>query len=559
MKASNRVRFLLNGLAILSLLPLSCAPAAAPPPSPQPTTAPLKSETPLSKPAAAAPSPSPKPAAEQPRYGGVLAIAASVDPPSFDIHQETSISALEPTVSAYDGLVQYDLRTGEIVGDLAEKWEMSADGLTYTFTLRKDVKFHDGKPFSSEDVRYNLARQKDPPRNIRSARKEQFASVDKIEAPDANTVRIIMKQPYVAFMPQFATDGFVIYPKHVVEAKGDMKTTVLGTGPFKFKSYAPGVSVEFVKNPDYFMKGLPYLDGLTHYIIKDGATRFSAFRTGRVKLTGHFAQLTPSEAAITKAENPTLSIWRYPALQGPWYVFNGSRAPFNDVRVRQAAGMALDRQTAIKVLGEGEAKLGTFLPPGPWGLPEQDILKLPGYRQKDVDRAEAKKLLAEAGFPNGFKMTLTVRAVRLDQKAGEFLKDQLASVGIDATIEVAETAVYNQRTASGNFELGVQQVTFRINDPDELSRKFLTGADQNYGKWSSRRFDDLFAEQSRALDPAKRKALTRELDDILLKEWPSIFPYWGDSIIGSWPEVKNFAAPPGFYSSLRNTDLWLAK
>ncbi|MBI2910429.1 MAG: ABC transporter substrate-binding protein [Chloroflexi bacterium] len=554
-------RVFVTSLSVFGLLLASCAPAAAPTPKP---AAPVAKPTPAgaqptAAPKPAGPTPTAKTGAEQPRYGGILPIAASVDPPSFDIQQETTIAALEPTVSAYDNLVQYDLRTGNIVGDLAESWEMSADGLTYTFTLRKDVKFHDGKPLTSEDVRYNLARQKDPPRNIRSGRKEQFVSIDKIEAPNASTVKIVMKQAYVAFMPQFATDWFVIYPKHVVEAKGDMKKDIVGTGPFKFKSYSTGVTLELVKNPDYFMKGLPYLDGITHYIIRDGATRFSAFRTGRVKMTGHWAPLTPSEAATVKAESPNLVLWKYAALQGPWYNVNSSRAPFNDVRVRQAASMALDRQTAIKVLGEGEAKLGTFIPPGPWGLPEQDIIKLPGYRQKDIDRAEAKKILAEAGHPDGFKMILLVRAVRFDQKAGEFLKDQLATVGIDASIEVAETAVYNQRTASGNFQLGVQQNIWRINDPDELSRKFLTGADQNYGKWSSKRFDDLFAEQSRALDAAKRKAMTRELDDILLKEMPTIWPYWGDSIIGTWPEVRNFAAPPGLYSSMRNTDLWLAK
>lgn len=548
---------------VVALVLAGCSPTASPTakpvtPSIQPTVAatPASAATALASPAA-----TPKPqASAQPRTGGILPEAAAVDPPSFDIQQETVVATLEPIVPAYDGLLEYDLRTGKIVGDLAEKWDMSQDGLTYTFNLQKGVKFHDGSPFTAEDVRYNFERQKDPPKNIRSGRKEQFGSVSKIEAPDDNTVKITMSQPYVAFLPQLATDWFVIYPKKVVEAKGDMKTTVVGTGPFKFKNYGAGVSVELVKNPDYFRKGLPYLDGITHYIIKDAATRFSALRTGRVKLTGHWASLTPTEENTLKTENPDIKIWKYAALQCPWYNINSSKAPFNDVRVRQAVSLGFDRQAGLKVIGEGAGKLGTFLPPGPWGLSEQDLLKLPGYRQpKDADRAEAKKLLADAGYPNGFKMMLTVRAVRLDQKAGEFLKDQLASIGIDATIEVVETAVYNQRTASGNYQFAVQQNVWRINDPDDLSRKFFTNADQNYGKWSNKKFDDLFTEQSRTLDVAKRKDITRQLDDLLMQEWPSIWPYWGDGILASSPDLQNFAAPPGLYSSMRNTDLWLAK
>ncbi|MFH1485304.1 MAG: ABC transporter substrate-binding protein [Chloroflexota bacterium] len=568
-------RTLVSCLMAAGLLALACGPGAAPTATPKPAApAPAKAPTapsapkpaaPTAKPAApapkpAAPSPTPKPAAEQPRYGGILPTAASGDPPSFDLYQESTMSALEPISPCYDGLVEYDLRTWKIVGVLAEKWETSPDGLAYTFHLRKGLKWHDGKPFSSEDVRYGLERQKTPPKGIRSARKEQLIAVDKIETPDANTVKIAMKEPYSAFMAQFATDWFVVMPKHVIEAKGDMKKDVVGTGAFKLKAYGQGVSVELVKNPDYFTKGLPYLDGITHYIIKDGATRFSALRTGRVKMTGHWASLVPSEAATLKAEQPELVIWKFAALACPWHAINTKEPPFDDVRVRQAASLAYDRQAAIKVLAEGEAKVGTFLPPGEWGLPEAEVLKLPGYRQpKDADRAEAKKLLAEAGYPDGVEFKLLVRSVRLDKKAGEFMKDQLATVGIKANIEVMETAVYNTRTRGFNYQMGSQQNIWRINDPDELSRKFLTGSAQNYPQWSNKKFDDLFAEQSRTLDVAKRKAIARQMDDILLKEWPSIWPYWADAILCTWPEVKNFAAPPGHYSCMRLRDIWLAK
>ncbi|MBI2906070.1 MAG: ABC transporter substrate-binding protein [Chloroflexi bacterium] len=557
---TGRSRLFLSTLVIFGLI-AGCAPVAPAPSSQAPPTG-ARVEMPTAKPGAAiaAPSPSPKPAAEQPRYGGILTISASVDPVSLDIHQESTLASLEPIVSAYDGLIQHDLRTGQIIADLAEKWETTPDGMTHTFYLRKGVKWHDGTPFSTEDVRYSIERQMDPPRGVRSGRKEVFDFIERVETPNDSTVKILMKKPYVVFMAQFATDFFVIMPMHILKAKSQMKAEVLGTGPFKFKSYRPGIGVELVRNPDYFMKGFPYLDGITHYVIRDGSTRFAAFRTGRIKMTGHFAPMTASEVRVINADYPHLKTWRFAALQSPWHVFNTSRPPFNDVRVRQAVALGYDRQAAIKVIVEGAARLGTFVPPGEWGRPEDEVLKLPGLRQpKDADRAEAKRLLAEAGYPDGLKLPLLVRAVRQDQKAGELLKSQLATIGIDATIEVAETAVYNSRTQEGNFQLGTQRSVWKINDPDEWGRKLLSNASQNYARWNSKRFDDMFEEMNRSLDQAKRKAIVREMDDLLMREMPALWPFWGDDFLGTWPEVMNFASPPGVQSSMRLHDIWLSK
>ncbi|MBI2910480.1 MAG: ABC transporter substrate-binding protein [Chloroflexi bacterium] len=557
----------LSCLAVFGMLVWGCAPAAVPAPTPKTESAPAQPAAPTPKPgitpaaSPAAPVATPKTAADQPKYGGILTVSASADPAHFDIHQEGSRAILDVAASAYDNLVEYDLRTGNIVGVLAERWEMSPDGTVYTFYLREGVRFHDGKPLSSEDVRHSMERQMNPPKGIRSARQEQFEFVVTTETPDEKTVKIVMKQPYVAFMAQFAIDWFVIYPKHIVEAKGDMKRDVLGTGAFKFKSYTSGVSVEVVRNPDYFMKGLPYLDGVAHYIIKDGATRFSALRTGQVKMTGRFAPLTPSEAQKLKAEYPHVAVWRFPAFQSPSHPINVTNPPFSDVRVRRALSLAYDRQAAIRLLlGEGAARIGTFLPPGPWGLPEEEVAKLPGYRQpKDADRAEARRLLAEAAYPDGFTMNLLARALREDQQAAEYLRDQLATIGIKANIQVLETTVYNTHVRSGNFQIGSQGNAWRVNDPDDLSRKLLTGAAQNYSMWSVKKFDDLFFEQARTLDVAKRKAMVRELDGILLQEWPILWPYWADNFLASWLEVKNFSAPPSLAAATRNRDIWLAK
>ncbi|MFH1486369.1 MAG: ABC transporter substrate-binding protein, partial [Chloroflexota bacterium] len=515
---------------------------------------------PAATPKPAAPSPTPKAAVEQPRQGGILTISDAGDPPHFDLHQLTQIVALQPLAPCYNGLVQYDLlNPTEIIGDLAKEWELSPDGKTYTFRLNSGVKWHDGKPFTAEDARYSLERMKEPPKGVISVRKEQFIPVDRAEAPDESTVKVIMKYPYVSFMAQLATDWFLIFPKHVMEAKLDMKKEVVGTGPFKFKSYSPGTNLDVVKNPDYFVKGRPYLDGMTTYIIKDVATHFAAFRTGRIKMTGRSTgMLTPSHAEVIKKDHPDLRLWTYSVMQCPWFHFNAATPPFNDVRVRQAVSLAFDRQAAIKTIAQGMARIGTFMPPGEWSIPEAEVLKKPGYRQpKDADIAEAKKLLGEAGHSGGLKVQIVTRE---DQsKAAELMRAQLATIGIDVTIEMAERAVHSQKMQQHAYTFAVQSNVYRINDPDELSRKWLSEAAMNYGQWKNEKYDKLFVEQSQTLDVAKRKAIVRELDELLLQELPALLPYWADSLIGTWPEVKNVAAPGGMYSSLRCQDIWLAK
>ncbi|MBI2906283.1 MAG: ABC transporter substrate-binding protein [Chloroflexi bacterium] len=544
-------------LTVLGLLLAACAPAAAPQPSPAPKAA-APQPTQAAKPTA--PGATPKPSAAEPRYGGILSVSDAGDPPNYDIYQTSNIVALQPLAPAYNALVHYDLlEPTKIIGDLARDWELSPDGKTYTFRLQSGVKWHDGKPFTAEDARFSLELIKDPPRGFVSARKDNMLAVNKIEAPDSTTIKIVMKYPYLSFMAQFATDWFVITPKHVLEAKGDMKKDVVGTGPFKFKSYSPGSSLELVKNPDYFVKGRPYLDGITTYIIKDVATHFAAFRTGRIKLTGRSTgMLTASHAEVVQKDQPDLKLWRYSVMQSPWFHFNTTTAPFNDVRVRRAVALSFDRQAAIKTIAQGMATVSTFLPPGQWSIPAAEVLKLPGYRQpKDQDIADAKKLVADAGHAGGLKVSLLTRE---DQtKAAEFARAQVAAIGIDLTVETAERAVLDQRVSTQKYTFAVQSSVYRINDPDELSRKWLSDAAQNYGKWKSERFDKLFVEQSQTLDAAKRKAMVRELDQILLEEWPSILPYWSDSFVGSWPEVRNVGAPGGMYSSLRNQDIWLAK
>lgn len=550
------LRYISASLLASVLVLASCAPA-------QPAGAPSQSPSgpPGQAPAQATAAPKPSPVV-QPQRGGTLTISTGADVTDFDIHQNTSISLLQPLVPAYNMLVQYDPgNPSSIVGDLAESWSLSTDGLTYTFKLRPGITFHDGQPMTVDDVVYNMERMANPPKGVRSGRKEQFRTLDKIEKVNESTMRIVFKEPYGSFMAQFATDWFVIFPKSLLEKKGDMKKDVVGTGPFMLKSYTPGISLELVRYDKYFKKDMPYLDGVTTYIIKDQSTRFAAFRTGQVLMTGRiFAALSPSEAQTIEKDYPNLVLKRVPGLQGPWFVFNTKRKPFDDVRVRRAIFVALDRDAMLKVIGEGEGVVGGFLSPGEWTLSEKEMRQTAGYRiPKAADIAEAKKLLAEAGYPNGFDVPTGFVVRDLVRRPSEFFAGQLQPLGINMKLEVMETTAQSSRTAKRDFAITAQFNALRINDPDELFRKYITNADQAYGDYSDPEVDRLLVEQGRAFDPVKRRQLLLQLSQRLEETAPAISPYWENTTLGLWPQVRGFTPPPsGSYMLNRYENVWLA-
>ncbi len=227
----------------------------------------------------------PTPAVEAgPKRGGVLVYGFNADPPSFDIHQETAGGTTAIALPSYNNLIGYDpMDLTKIVGDLAENWEVKGGGAEYTFRLKKGVKWHDGAPLTSSDVKFTFERIGKPPTGMISPRKSYMADVVGIDVPDDATVTIRLKGPSASFLSLLAHPLLPIFSKKVVEQRGDMKRTALGTGPFALKDYQPGVGSTMVRNADYF-KGAPYLDGLRAYIIPDTMTMLASLRTGRIQL-----------------------------------------------------------------------------------------------------------------------------------------------------------------------------------------------------------------------------------------------------------------------------------
>ncbi|MBI2907067.1 MAG: hypothetical protein HYX92_05365 [Chloroflexi bacterium] len=509
------------------------------------------------------PTPAPK-GTQSPQYGGILTVSTNADPVMFDMHQTTTL-VTHVTQLAYNGIIQVDPNNPEsLISDLAKSWEVSKDGLSYMFQLNDGVKFHNGTPFTAADVQVSFQRQINPPKGVLAPRRPDFERIDRVETPDMNTVKFILKYPSSSILDLISSGTSVIYSKAFLEEKGDMKKDVMGTGPFKLKSYSAGSVIEYVKNSSYFVKDRPYMDGVNFYVLGDPSTKLAAFRTGRVK---HIAPspgaLTPAQADLIKRNLPEAVIMPYDGFHVVNFIMNIQQKPWDDIRVRKAVHLAIDRQAAITVLKQGYARLGSNMA-GAWGIPQDELLKMPGWRQpKDADISEAKRLLAEAGFPNGFREKSLTRAEPEYANVAVFMADQLAKIGVQLELDVREVAVRTSLLNQGSFTSHSTMNSLMYADPDNLVRYWGRPLRDDWGMNWQRANDekiwDLFDRQSREIDPVKRREMVRELDLRMIDSAMKPIIIWNEEAVAMWPEVKNRGKLLGRYNNNRYQDVWLAK
>ncbi|MFH1486256.1 MAG: ABC transporter substrate-binding protein [Chloroflexota bacterium] len=563
----------------LGLLFAGCAPAVSPTATAKPVPAPTKPAaapkapapaTAVSKPAPAtaapkpapataapkpaAPSPSPKPAADQPKYGGTLNRSIRAEIPHFDFQAGSSSTHIHPIVPAYNGLIQYDpMNPGEIIADLAEKWSVSTDGFTCTFNLRKGVKWHDGNPFTASDVLVNLERLK---KNVHAG--PGLEPVKSAEAVDDYTVKVVLSYPSAGMFDYLATGWGSMFPKHILQAKGNMKNDVMGTGAFKFSRFDRGVSIELEKNANYFIPGRPYVDRIRTYFIADEASAIAALRTGRID---YMIWLSDPGAMRIRETYKAGTTAQCRGSQFRAIYLPVDKPPFNDVRVRRAVHLAIDRQAALKVISEGIGDLGGVIPEALGGIPLSDLLKRPGYRQpKDQDIAEAKKLLAEAGYASGFKTSTLHRKGLEYEVAAVFMKDQLAKIGIDVTLKTMDDAAYYEIREKRGYDTFCTRHSMSVNDSDLLLKKwFKSGSTENWSNFSDPELDRLIELQSKEQDKEKRKALVRQANERLEELAPAVMLFWSGYWRACGPRVKNFVMPAQHYDGEKFVDTWLSE
>ncbi len=481
-----------------------------------------------------------------PKRGGVLKTAWSTSPTHFDIHQGGGCAGCN---MMYDGLIMWNLADGyrTIIPALAETWSVSDDQTVYTFKLREGVTFHDGTPFSAEDVVATFDRVINPPDNISiSGIQEQLEMLEEVSAEDDLTVIFTLKRPTPYFLEILAGDAMVVYAKKTLEENDyDLRgvTVPPGTGPFKFVDYIRGEKIILEANPDYWNPELPYVDGIEMLHVPAWADRGTAVLTGQADFSWNVSVDTWEEGR-TRDELMTAQA---PCLNSHMVAINNSKAPFDDPKVRRAIHLAVDRQAIIDAFAPvwEPAFVTRWLPrASPFATPVDEIMELPAYRpDKTEDIEEARRLLAEAGYPDGFETTFTAwtEAASSEVAVPAFAELLRTSLNIEGTVEVIERPRTADVLSSGEFDL-FKSDTYAspILDPYPLWNTYLrTDASQNWSRYSNPDFDALLDELAVETDMAQRQELVDQGLD-MLDENPPFFligfcahsPMWNQSVKG---------------------------
>lgn len=505
---------------------------------------------------------------EKPRSGGELVFAVGETPPSFDGHRETTFAMLHPVAPHYSTLLRFDPQNyPKIVGDAAESWSVSKNGLVHTFKIRKGIKFHDGSQLTSKDVKATYDRIIFPPQGVASARKAYYGMVDRIETPDIFTVVFHLKSPSASLLANLASPWNFIYKAEILEKDPRWyEKNIMGTGPFTFVEYVPGSHWVGKKNPDYFMKGRPHLDGYKAIFIRDTAPRVASVRSGQALI--EFRGFNPAARDdIVKAVGNKVVVQESPWICNLIVTINNEKKPFDDVRVRRALTLAIDRSEASKALSQISLMKfpgGVFRPGSQFATPEPELGKLAGFGKSiETARKEARRLLKEAGVPEGFSFTLKNRNVKEPYEVtGVFVIDQWRQIGLNVTHLPQEGGPYFNDFRQGNFDTGIDFNCDFMDEPDYQLLKFLS-ADKsplNYARYKDSVLDALYEKQSRATSPKERLTLLRQFEKRVLDEQAYQFHIlWWQRIIPHWAKVKGWKITPSHYLNQDLRDVWLSE
>ena len=506
-----------------------------------------------------------------PKRGGVLRYGITCRPPHFDVHQSGTINNLGSQGCMFDNLVRRDPRDSgkTIIPDLAHSWEISKDGKTYTFFLRKDVQFHDGAEFTADDVKATFDRISKPPAGISIPRSILFASVSEINVRDKHTIEFKLAEPRPAnfIMSGFASGWNVIVRKKTLEDNQQNLRRVVdipGTGPFKSKRRVENEVWVMERNPNYWNKEVAYLDGIEFY----HALPFSP-ELGSSVLSGRtdYARIVDPVSSRKAQGTPGMSSLNYyqSVIQGTWP--NTKKKPFDDPRVRRAVHLVFERAVLDDVVKDvAPMMVGGFIYPfSDFATPIKDLEKRPGY-QADASAAikEAKALLAAAGYGSGTPpLDFLVRDVATFKLWAQAIQAMLQqSLNIQCKLRTVVESVWFDDIRSGNFDLAVGAIVSTLLDPsDYFNAWYKKGGPQNYSNWDNADFNALLPQIDSEVDAAKRLALIRQAEEIMEKDVP-MFPICWEKINDVWYNYVKGHNPKdyfGIYDVVRMDTMWLDK
>jgi len=462
-------------------------------------------------------------AAQQPRRtGGTFISAKTTEAPSLDTILEQAASRQRIDVLFYNRLVEWS-PDGKIEPALAESWTVSPDGRVWSFNLRRGVKFHNGRELVADDVKFTLERVLDP--NVGSGGRGYLLAIDGIETPDKHTVRIHTKQPSASLLAGLAGNWQSIVPRDEVEKRGDLRRTAIGTGPFILQEWVPQSYLKARRNPDYWDKSKPVVDAVEIKIIPDEASIIAQLRTGNI----HHALLEDNKNYLLVKDDKRLTSLRTSRLGFDCLVMNHGRKPFDDVRVRQAISLAIDRNEVLQVAASGLGQVTGPATPAMklWALPIETFKE---WYTPNPERA--KRLLAEAGFPNGFKTTLKAIPTFPTMVAGsQVIAAQLKRIGIDVQIIQEEYGVWIKNIIKPNFNFDMtMNLTNGEPDPDSLFYRRLHSVERQWPNGGDPEVDALLDQGKLTLDQAKRKEIYDKAQRLIVEKALIIWTFSPDLI-----------------------------
>lgn len=551
-----RRSFLTAMISTLVVAGCGATPTATPPPVPA-TKAPAAPTT-----APAAPTATKAAASVAPTKGGVFSMPITDDPAMWPI--TGGIYNILVNKVLYDTLIKYDSKDLRPVGNLAETWSVAPDGLSYTFNLRKNVKWHDGKPFTADDVVFTFGLWQNP--DITYYLRGNVTNVTKVEALDANTAKVTLKEPLVS-LPVLLGYNMPMLPKHLLSgltkeqlAKPvDFLNRPVGTGPFRFAKKQSGAFVQFDANPDYW-DGAPYLDSFVFKIVPDIDAQLAQARAGDLDLV----VLEPHQLQAVKGA-ANLVIDEAIQINHVYFEFNNLKPQFKDKIVRQALTYGLNRAAIIKDLLGGTAELAT----GPVS-PVMAWAYNPNVKQYPYDPDMANKRLEDAGWRKGadgirakdgvrlaFKIQVDPNPTR--QQIALLGKDNWAKLGVAAELDVME---YNNILTMARSKPPTHDANpnWLITPPDpDLSTYYTSQAGGNTSEYSNPEVDKLLAEGRKTVDQTARATIYKKMQELIAEDAPIIYLYYPRELRALSTRVQGFP-PVGYRDALTYTHkIWIKK
>jgi len=505
------------------------------------------------------------------KSGGTLRVPLRENPGSASLHEESSVTTVQTFMPVFNNLIVFDqqdkiARPESMKPDLATEWSWSPDHKVLTMKLREGVKWHDGKPFTSADVKctWDTITGKRDSHWRKNTHKEWYGNLKEVTVAGPYEVRFTLGRAQPAFLSFLASGWSPVYPCHVDGRV--MRQKPIGTGPFKVEEFKPNDVIRLTKNRDYWKPGRPYLDAIEVRIMPSQATRVLTFITGKADMSGT-STVNPNTVKDIRAQVPKAVCDTTGTNVTAALIINHKVPPFDNPKVRRAISLALDRKEFVNAtLGEGRIGGIMMSPPyGIWGLTPEQLAAVPGFG-KDVERnrAEARKLMREAGYgPNNkLKTTFIVRmSASHHLVGGSVAADQLRSIYIEGDVEQKEYTVYMGAVIKGAYSMAFDTTGAAVDDPDiAFYEGYNCASIRNYTKYCNREVEAKINEQSATVDPVKRKKLVQALDLMLQQDVARAVVYQSTSPACWHPYVKGYVrSANGIYTHHRMEDVWLDK